>query len=572
MKLRPISLAMLAVLSFASCRDKLTGPAANPSTTDTIAIWNLNGNTQDATGNGHTGSLSGFAIYVPDRFGNSNSALSFESNTVVYVANKSDIDFTGKDSYTITAWVKTTDTATAGILCKGPSDGSYPGYELSLRGGIPDVKMTDGSGGLDLLTDWEAENPKVISAADGNWHLLTMTVTSQGSVELFLDTILQGSVLDVALQPDLNNNGQLLLGATEPGNPNSYTGLLDDVMILNRALLPSEVATRFHEGGWYEHHDTTGHDTTGTGVSFTAGATIGSEVLDLTWINGGNTGFACGKQGAIWKTDDAGKSWNQVALTATVKDLYAIRFDQVDKNWGIAVGDDAQGAGIVYTTDTGATWNSAPLPPGIATLRGVAYAFLNRTAVGSDSDGNGVILFSSDPFGGTVWKIERHTPKPLYGLAFSGDEYVDPTDPLIAVGDGGGIFITTTTAVNGDSTRWIDKSSSSENLRKASYGFNIPPYEAVTVSDQGSTMWSTDNNATNIGNTWIPRNGGATSGPIYAVSNTEAWLADDKILHTTDAGLTWKDISPVAATWVCISQAPGHLAFVTQSGQIYWLQ
>ncbi|MFI5201669.1 MAG: WD40/YVTN/BNR-like repeat-containing protein, partial [Candidatus Kapaibacterium sp.] len=286
----------------------------------------------------------------------------------------------------------------------------------------------------------------------------------------------------------------------------------------------------------------------------------------------GGIGYACGKQGAIWKTTDSGITWQKLNQTATQCDLYSISFLQ--GQWGVAVGF-SNGPAIIYTTDGGNTWASAKVPAGVATIRDVIYRETPGAfcfAVGADSSGHGVILYSD--YGGEYWIIDKTTPMPMYSITMD-DEYLDGRNPMIAVGDAGQVFVTTAWKPDSNGAIyygliWNDHSSGNENLRSISYFTNTyDVFEGVALTDNGSTLWTTDG-----GVTWAEHSQNVSSyvpnSAVYAASGSEAWISGSHIGRTTDNGVTWKNEDPVSGqTWTCITGA-GRIGFLSGAG-LYWL-
>ncbi|MDP4198473.1 MAG: hypothetical protein Q8922_00955 [Bacteroidota bacterium] len=549
-----ISLACaLFLLTIASCHSALQPNLIATGSSDTIAHWSFDGNTRDVSGNGHDGVLTGTTNYIVDRFGHAGKAIELISiSGGMHVP--SILDFDSNDSYTISAWAN-----------------------VSARGGWGIASGIYGFGGdtsgfqADLMGCGIVRSGRTISA--DAWRMFTLVVVAHTSATLYRDSLLVATKTygDFAGSPGLT---QLDI---RTGTWREYTNdssRLDDIIILHRAMSAAEVSSRYHEGGWYARQVDSSPSTPTS--RWTQGGTLpAGGIQDICWIDTGRVGIACGLHGAIWRSADSGRTWQQIQQNATQKDLYAVCFEsngngEVDAR-GIVVGDDGAGAGILYTTDYGLTWMPATLPSGIATLRGAIISLLNRSAVGSDVAGNGVILFSSDPLGGKLWKLERHTPKPLYGVVASGVDIM-PGYPLIAVGDGGQIFVADSLAINGDSSRWKDRSTGTGNWRRVSISSTSFPYEAIAISDQGAILRSAQSLKGYIGEVWTPGGGVNAPGSIYDVGSNKAWVAGERLLFTMDGGMTWNDQSPTSGTWLCISHGDGPLAILNQSGQLYFLK
>jgi photosystem II stability/assembly factor-like uncharacterized protein len=560
MKLRLIPLAIVALLAFSSCKDNLNGPSATPSTSDTIAFWNFNGNLTDATGNGHNGTLTGTSTYGPDRFGNANSALVLDGKTFVSVADKSDIDFTGDNSFTICAWTKTTDSNAMGIVAKGPADGSEPGYQLDLN--TIELGLWSSVTTASQNPGWGDAFPTDVS--DGRWHMLTMVVTAHTGIALYIDSMLEVTDNDAGLEPELNNTALLLFG-TDPTKTKFFQGSLDEVTILDRAIDPVEVMARFHQGGWYEHPDTvvvtTPKDTTGwTQGSFGTSASI--EGMCFAWID---TAYACGTNGTILRSIDGGTTW-AAQNSGTTQNLYRIRF--IDQNNGIAGGNNGT---VLKTTNAGTTWTQLTLPSlPVVNIRDIYWWGGNSintngmmVVVGGTNTGGteGVILVSTD--GGVSWVTAMTTTSgALYGI--------DQTTATV-VGNAGQIY-----KYQGGTT-WSSESVSGagDDLTQICFsGQNI----GITVSAYG-TIYQTNNGGTS----WSGPQQSPVSSALRAVSmvsQTESWIAgaNGVILHSTNSGASWSQQSIGGFTgswndfeWASDIPYPVHrIAFIGDNGTLYW--
>ncbi|MHC4435103.1 MAG: LamG domain-containing protein, partial [Planctomycetota bacterium] len=192
-----------------------------------IAYWPLdeeNGiTTQDATGNGHTGTLSGGVSFTSGVF---NNGVEFDGNdgTITF----GNIDYQFSDSLTVALWTRFsgTDTYYQAIIHKAPY--CYPfsirRYDTRLRLAI----RTDNGMGYLLST---ARLPR------DTWHHVATTY-QDGSLSLYIDGQLDselavsGSLLESPENTTMGNNE----AANIP-----FNGGLDEVYIYNRALNASEI-------------------------------------------------------------------------------------------------------------------------------------------------------------------------------------------------------------------------------------------------------------------------------------------------------------------------------------------
>ena len=305
MKLRlfPI-LCAASLIALASCRmDKLTGPANNTTSSDTIAYWTFDGNTKDVSGNGHDGIAFGTPdYYAGNRFGGASSgtAIDLNSTSWVSVPDKADLDFTAKDSYTISAWVNLSGKVGSNYLAGGVSNivdkMPTPNMQAKIQTGYG-IFADSGRFSAQIIDDGLITLQSNSPVRFGTWHMVTLVVAAHESATLFLDSSAVDSRADTLIQTIVSNNVPILMGAV-PGNSQSDSTSLDDILIVHHAMSGSEIAARFHEGGWYEHSDTVvkpppppppPNGTLVTGNKFVAAQVVAPTGL-ITFISAGGTG------------------------------------------------------------------------------------------------------------------------------------------------------------------------------------------------------------------------------------------------------------------------------------------
>jgi photosystem II stability/assembly factor-like uncharacterized protein len=137
-------------------------------------------------------------------------------------------------------------------------------------------------------------------------------------------------------------------------------------------------------------------------------------------------GYACGRQGTVWKTNDAGMSWTAMD-TGTTEPLLALDF--LDAQRGIVVGNFGT---VLRTDDGGTTWTAvqAVEEGEDPKFNGVVWIDPRTVVIVGEM---GVVVRSTD--GGATWVrqdevVEGH----LFGVAATGDGA-----GVLAVGSDGAI-------------------------------------------------------------------------------------------------------------------------------------
>jgi hypothetical protein len=191
-----------------------------------VGNWSFNGNANDESGNANHGTVHG-ATLTTDRFGNTNSAYSFDGvDDYIEVADAASLDFEGDG--TLSFWVKQEgDVGT--ILWKRAYAGSngwtaYFGFSNSMIGYVNDnATWVQGS------------------TISSQWQHIAL-VSAQGTMKLYIN----GSLAD----SKNNANGfqatavSLLIGNDE--NNNYFEGIIDDIGIYNCALNASEIVSLYN--------------------------------------------------------------------------------------------------------------------------------------------------------------------------------------------------------------------------------------------------------------------------------------------------------------------------------------
>jgi len=205
-----------------------------------VGYWSFNGNANDHTVNANNGVVNG-ATLTTDRFGNSNSAYSFDG-VDDYIQTQSTFSLvTGTSSRTVSLWLKTVGHVSGRqtMVMWGTQVGCYGKFNVNVaRSFGSSISLITGCGNYD--------NPA--SVLDNNWHNIICVFDSS----LGLNTATARYYLDGVL---LNNSGggsNLTANIfTQPspidfgrdGNSGYMIGLLDDVAIWSRVLTQQEITS-----------------------------------------------------------------------------------------------------------------------------------------------------------------------------------------------------------------------------------------------------------------------------------------------------------------------------------------
>ncbi len=203
-----------------------------------IAWFPFTGNANDSSGNSNHGIVNG-ATLTTDRFGNSNSAYSFNNNYIL-IPSSSNYAVT---NFTISFWLSSTSTQTQVPLKKNTYSNSANeqfafalndlnpyGVEFTCKYNNP--TCTPGVG-------WN-KNEKIKNILDGNYHHL-VGVANGNQVQLWIDGVLVNTITGSSSSVSSCFGGDIQVGRDWSSFPNYFKGKIDDIRIYNRALSDVEI-------------------------------------------------------------------------------------------------------------------------------------------------------------------------------------------------------------------------------------------------------------------------------------------------------------------------------------------
>jgi hypothetical protein len=192
-----------------------------------VASYYFNGSAADSSGNGHDGTIHG-ANLVPDRYDNPDRALSFDGNDYVLVNDHRELRF--RPRLTITAWIKET-TRRPYVKILSRRSGSYF-YFLGIDNGHP-------YGGIGNGRNFTLTRKSIDMPLD-KWHFLAFVFDSRAnSMHIYYDGILDETAVTTSLP--ILAGVDLSIGADFQGSGNFFEGLIDSVVIYDRALSAEEI-------------------------------------------------------------------------------------------------------------------------------------------------------------------------------------------------------------------------------------------------------------------------------------------------------------------------------------------
>jgi hypothetical protein len=174
-----------------------------------------------------------------------NNALQFNgsSSYVSFPHVDASFDFERTNPFSISAWIKTSNTGLQGIISKVKSGGATQGWKLTTQGNVVYFKLTYTDG-----TGIEATN--TLTVTDNNWHHVVATYdgsNSSAGMKFYIDNSLDSSS---SLLNNLTANivtGSLSINVGRTLTSQYFNGMIDELQIFNSELSQSDVNTLYHE-------------------------------------------------------------------------------------------------------------------------------------------------------------------------------------------------------------------------------------------------------------------------------------------------------------------------------------
>ncbi len=194
-----------------------------------VAYYPFNGNTNDSTGNGH--GLTGVVIsYGIGKDGAPNSAASLNGSTSWMFTNNF---LAGKDSFTISMWVKSNSSSQrAALAYVGNSNLDGNGLVLDMCNTLNNGdNISPLCGGVRWLCNTN------VHLAQSVWTHIAM-IKSSKSYKLFINGTMVHSDTCTAINP---SNYFLVGGNLVVGNGNSLNGLIDELKVFDFSLSNAQI-------------------------------------------------------------------------------------------------------------------------------------------------------------------------------------------------------------------------------------------------------------------------------------------------------------------------------------------
>jgi len=218
-------------------------------TTDLVANYQFNGNANDSSSNSIHGNIFG-VTETADRFGNASSAYYFDGNNdYITIADNDLLDFEQNVSFSISLWIKTTQTDYSRLIMKRNYSGNF--YVISKHSSTFIAAGTPSSAFANNYPSnyFSAAHSKSIN--DGNWHnIVLVRNVSESTIKMYVDK--KSDILQADFNYSVSNGAIINIGRYFNGEIDYFEGKLDDIRFYRRALSDSDIEELFNENGWSE--------------------------------------------------------------------------------------------------------------------------------------------------------------------------------------------------------------------------------------------------------------------------------------------------------------------------------
>lgn len=241
----------LVLLTASTCGLSQGPLLCTPPPSNMVGWWPGDGNYTDIIG-GNNGTPVGGVTFAPGKVG---QAFSFNGIGAVQVPNSSSL-LLGAGEITLDAWINrppwngsNPPSGFGTIVAKVSLSYPYQLYSLTTN---PDNRAqfaasdcgTPACGWFDGGPKWQVISVSVI--ADNTWHHVAGVRRADGTREIWVDGVLENTRSEAMGNTDSDN--ALYIGDEDGSGHYSFTGLVDEVEVFNRALSALEIQAIYNAG------------------------------------------------------------------------------------------------------------------------------------------------------------------------------------------------------------------------------------------------------------------------------------------------------------------------------------
>jgi hypothetical protein len=201
-----------------------------------VGYWPFNGNANDQTPNGNNGTVNG-ATLTSDRFGNANSAYSFDGvNDYIQINNI--VSNFGLSDFTISIWYNTQSLNSSHLINKRYNESCGNFWEFRKEG----FEISQDIGCTENISILNTQNIQI-----NNW--CNVIIKRNGNIlKYYIDGILSQTITTSIIH-NINNDNNVIIGAVIApisGFLQAHNGKIDDIGMLTRALTQEEITAMYN--------------------------------------------------------------------------------------------------------------------------------------------------------------------------------------------------------------------------------------------------------------------------------------------------------------------------------------
>ncbi|MBV6510726.1 MAG: hypothetical protein FMNOHCHN_00203 [Ignavibacteriaceae bacterium] len=483
-------------------------------TTGLVGYFPFNSNANDESGNNNNGTVNG-AVLTTDRFGNANSAYSFNGQSdYIYLQNSPSLSITG--DITLSAWYYSDFISNSyhTILNKRANGNWSYGLSVSFVPGIgPDMpeyrRIISGRrnvGSAQSEYRFSSDSVKV-----GRWQQIIVTV-SNNIVKFFINGQNAGfnAMGNTFTVPMIDPNVGVTIGWNNEGGE-WMKGILDDIRIYNRALSDQEVSTLYELEKPFSVQN----------ENWTLFYPAPSKGIFAD--NNGNQYLV--KYIGVSKSTDGGTNWVETSYNPPPRLGHNTGGGYAVYGNNIFVGSLDEG--VYRSTDAGVTWNNT-FGTGFGTASSIMITTPNSVIMNYGGSLRGLYKFS---FETNQWNQKISSSVDFYSLCK--DNMGNIYAALSAGGDwNGGVYKSTD-----EGETWVKIHATSGNDNPTNIVFINNSLVYLTYST-GKVVRSTDYGATWNQIATVPS--GGSYGMIATTNGLILAALTSGVYFSSDNGFTWQ--------------------------------
>jgi hypothetical protein len=230
-----VGLVAVGLISCGAPKEESAPVAERTVTEGLIAYYPFNGNANDESNNGNTGTVHG-AQLTKDRFGKDNSAYMFNGESD-YMSLPIDINPGKLTQLTMVAWVNPNNDSPIRQVISHDDGGFDRSLGIDERGG--------GAGWSAFMGSGEVLGYHPVTT--GKWVLVAVVYNQADSTaKLYVnEAVYEGKGI-------CGTGHEYTYMGSNPSYGEFFSGAIDDVRIFDRVLTKEEIKVLYQEGGWKE--------------------------------------------------------------------------------------------------------------------------------------------------------------------------------------------------------------------------------------------------------------------------------------------------------------------------------